>query len=254
MPSKLLSAPGEKGTLRAAVGKERPSPALPAREPTQSLGRTDRGEGWAGGEVHRGGRDRPGGRVVPTATRVGLALPCPRGSPGWVTPWGCTARGCQGAQWDTHTAQPSVGSRTQPGLGELRGLQLLREAAATGSAHHIPPLARPTQSRPQTLCAAEPGPPPLRLLRPGSAAAARHSSRQLRTVPCWLGLRQSRAGCEHPAGFSKGKGPHTPPRNADVLQVCPTALALGLPGAALGSPPSGCQGTGALLTLSGGQG
>lgn len=156
------------GWLRA---RNAPSPTLPAREPTQSLGRTDRRKGWAGGEVHRGRRDRPGGRVVPTATRVELALLCPCGSPGWVTPWGCTARGCQGAQWDTHTAQPSVGSRTQPGLGELRGLQLLQEAAATGSAHLIPPLARPTRSQPQTLCAAEPGPPPLRLLRPGSTVA-----------------------------------------------------------------------------------
>lgn len=44
------------------------------------------------------------------------------------------------------------------------------------------------------------------------------------------------------------------PRNADVLQVCPMALAPGLPGAALGSPPSGCQSPDALLTLSGGQG
>lgn len=234
MPSKLLSAPGDRGTLRGAAGKERaePRPPRPRTGSEPGADRPGREEGRAGGEVHRGGRDRPGGRGVPAATRAGLALPCPCGSPGWVTRWGCTARGCRGAPWDTHThthhsprRAAGLGSGARPGPGELRGLQLLREAAATGSAHHIPPLARPTRIWPQTRCAAEPGPPPLRLLRPGSVAAARHSSRRLPTAPRWLGSASGRAelAVSIPQASPSARGHIHRPGNADALRVCPAA-------------------------------
>lgn len=91
-------------------------------------------------------------------------------------------------------------------------------------------------------------------------AAARRSSGQavrcLGSASCSSLTEQSRL--KRPAGSSKCKGPHMPaqkrrhvlPHNAVVpmrfgsaLQpVLPTALAPALPGAALGSPPSGCRG------------
>lgn len=271
LPSKLLSAPGDRGTLRGAAGKERaePRPPRPRTGSEPGADRPGREEGRAGGEVHRGGRDRPGGRGVPAATRAGLALPCPCGSPGWVTRWGCMARGCRGAPWDTHTHTPQppagsgAGQRSPAGAGRAAG----SPAAAGSSCHRLCP-SHPTSGQAHTELAAD---ALCRRARPATASPPpswQHGGRkaQLPAAPdsaalARLGLRQSRAGCEHPAGFSKCKGPHTPTRERRCapglpcsLLKPPMALVPGLPGAALGSPPSGCQGPGALLTLSGGQG
>lgn len=165
------------------------------------------------------------------------------------------------------------------------------------SALHIPPLLpsprrqlrallrrlsgkrgkRVTQAASNVLSAAKPGLPLLRLLHPSDAPAPACSTAACKparrrpprltgalgkhhAVSAWppAPLQRSRAGCKHPVGFSKCKGPHTParkrghvlPHNVVVLMcfgsalqpVPPTALAPGLPGTALGSPPSGCLG------------
>lgn len=97
--------------------------------------------------------------------------------------------------------------------------------------------------------------------RPTSLPVAAHSGfNKHHAVSAWppAPLQWSRAGYKHPAGFSKCKGLHVPaqkhrhvlPCNVVVLTcfgsalhpVPPMALAPGLPGAALGSPPSGCLG------------
>lgn len=143
LPSKPLSAPGERGTLRGAVGKERAEPCPPCLRTDSEPGADGPGgrDGQRGGT--RGGRDRPGGRVVPTATCMGLALPCPCG---WVTSWGCTARRCQGTQWDTHTPQPSAGSMARQQRPGMARRAVGSPAAAESSCHRLCP-SHPTSGQ-----------------------------------------------------------------------------------------------------------
>lgn len=277
----------------------------------------ERGTGWRRGALGADETERDG-KHVPTDMCLGLTLPCPCSGPSWVTAWGWWGVRCMevsvGARaphgpaghhpTDTHGTALlwAAGLCPAGGQGELqRPLAGCRKRLLPSSALHIPPLSpsprrqlqallrwrsgkrgkRVTQAATNVLSAAKPGPPLLRLRRPGDAPApacstAAHAS-QLTAAPDRhraasarppAPLRRSRAGCKHPNGFSKCKGPHMPaqrrrhvlPHNAVVLMCFRSALfrlrpwlllCLAQPWAPL---PAAAWDPASFLTLVGGQG
>lgn len=197
------------------------------------------GTGWRGGAP--GWERQTGRKGCPHSHTCGAGTSLPLWQPRQGDTLGVHSTGVSRCSiGHTHTPQPSVGSRAGQQRPGRAGRAAGSPAAAESSCHRLCP-SHPTSGQAHT----EPATDALcRRARPATTSPPPSWQRRLQgTVPG--GSRQRHAGLASsraeltvsiPQASPSARGHIHQPRNADVLQVCPTALAPGLPGAALGSP------------------